>query len=259
MASQTSALPDGSTLTKPAYTDSADIAVINTNMDKIVSNINTENQAINSLYTSYPSLRNVDHTRPIEANSDLDNYYSPGVWVCRNTDISSTVLHKPDAINGNFKLIVNINTGNENGQGNWWGSQIIISGERVYIRKHSDAEYGEWFAISTSAQYDDILSSISWDALAIRAGSSYFRRSGRFVDMCIVSDGTVSISNSATLGTITATSYRPWKFIATQIFNYSSGKPINGSAWIDPTNGQIKYYGDAITNTTIIFHITYMI
>lgn len=40
MASQTSALPDGSTLTKPAYTDSADIAVINTNMDKIVSNIN---------------------------------------------------------------------------------------------------------------------------------------------------------------------------------------------------------------------------
>lgn len=46
MASQTSALPDGSTLTKPAYTDSADIAVINTNMDKIVSNINAENQAL---------------------------------------------------------------------------------------------------------------------------------------------------------------------------------------------------------------------
>ena len=49
MASQTSALPDGSTLTKPAYTDSADIAVINTNMDKIVSNINAENQAISTI------------------------------------------------------------------------------------------------------------------------------------------------------------------------------------------------------------------
>lgn len=49
MASQTSALPDGSTLTKPAYTDSADIAVINTNMDKIVSNINAENQALATL------------------------------------------------------------------------------------------------------------------------------------------------------------------------------------------------------------------
>ena len=48
MASQTSALPDGSTLTKPAYTDSADIAVINTNMDKIVSNINAENQALSN-------------------------------------------------------------------------------------------------------------------------------------------------------------------------------------------------------------------
>ena len=53
MASQTSALPDGSTLTKPAYTDSADIAVINTNMDKIVSNINAENQALSKVDTAH--------------------------------------------------------------------------------------------------------------------------------------------------------------------------------------------------------------
>lgn len=57
MASQTSALPDGSTLTKPAYTDSADIAVINTNMDKIVSNINAENQAISTLNSNISGFK----------------------------------------------------------------------------------------------------------------------------------------------------------------------------------------------------------
>ena len=56
MASQTSALPDGSTLTKPAYTDSADIAVINTNMDKIVSNINAENQALSNKFNANTSI-----------------------------------------------------------------------------------------------------------------------------------------------------------------------------------------------------------
>lgn len=60
MASQTSALPDGSTLTKPAYTDSADIAVINTNMDKIVSNINAENQALSKFQAQVLSGSSVD-------------------------------------------------------------------------------------------------------------------------------------------------------------------------------------------------------
>ena len=43
MATQTTSLPDGSTLTKPEYTDPADIAEINSNMDKIVNNINKGN------------------------------------------------------------------------------------------------------------------------------------------------------------------------------------------------------------------------
>lgn len=43
MATTTAALPDGTKLTMPAYTDSADIAVINTNMDNIANNINLLN------------------------------------------------------------------------------------------------------------------------------------------------------------------------------------------------------------------------
>ncbi len=46
MASTTSALPDGTKLTKPAYSDSADIAVLNTNMDNIANNINLINSNI---------------------------------------------------------------------------------------------------------------------------------------------------------------------------------------------------------------------
>lgn len=49
MATTTSALPDGTKLTKPAYTDSADIAVINTNMDNIANNINSLNSNIGNL------------------------------------------------------------------------------------------------------------------------------------------------------------------------------------------------------------------
>lgn len=75
MASQTSALPDGSTLTKPAYTDSADIAVINTNMDKIVSNINAENQAL-------ANKVNPIYNAPTETfNGDLDTLTTPGWYV----------------------------------------------------------------------------------------------------------------------------------------------------------------------------------
>lgn len=79
MASQTSALPDGSTLTKPAYTDSADIAVINTNMDKIVSNINAENQAIETL-NSKKTIKVIDFSFTnvaVPATGSVNVVYDP--------------------------------------------------------------------------------------------------------------------------------------------------------------------------------------
>lgn len=93
MASQTSALPDGSTLTKPAYTDSADIAVINTNMDKIVSNINAENQAIstlNSKFTIKNKTFNVNTGRSSQVTFDMDNTEQIPIHVkCGINDIFS--------------------------------------------------------------------------------------------------------------------------------------------------------------------------
>lgn len=78
MASQTSALPDGSTLTKPAYTDSADIAVINSNMDKIVSNINTANS--NSVHLGGGSIVS-------SANILSDNTNKFGVSINRSDGV----------------------------------------------------------------------------------------------------------------------------------------------------------------------------
>ena len=77
MATTTSALPDGTKLTKPAYTDSADIAVINTNMDNIANNINSLNSNIENKLTYQAKGTESNVTRVI---TTPNNYR--GLLVC---------------------------------------------------------------------------------------------------------------------------------------------------------------------------------
>jgi hypothetical protein len=217
------------------------------------------NSDINTLYTMYPSLRNIDNTRSIAENSDLNDFNTPGVWVCRNVTIAETLLNKPDAVTGNFKLIVNINTGTENGSSeNWWGSQIILAGAYLFIRSHNENGFGEWFALNTAMQYDDIMSNTTWESVfPVDANACYFKRSGRYIDMNIVSSGNVTLSNGTKIGTITTNTFRPWKTIATSVFDYGSALPFGGSMWINQS-GEIRYYGDTITSKKIIFQFTFI-
>jgi len=82
MATTTSALPDGTKLTKPAYTDSADIAVINTNMDNIANNINSLNSNINQ-FTGVPTDT---------YNGDLNSLLTPG-WYLLGSGATNTPPH----------------------------------------------------------------------------------------------------------------------------------------------------------------------
>jgi len=94
MASQTAKLPDGSTLTKPAYTDSADIAVINTNMDKIVSNINAENQALSTLNSNIESMaKTVTFVRTSATTHDITVPSNSAHFLIIDTSAGSRFLY----------------------------------------------------------------------------------------------------------------------------------------------------------------------
>lgn len=143
MASQTSALPDGSTLTKPAYTDSADIAVINTNMDKIVSNINAENQAL--LKDVFALKTGTD----IPRNTDFNTLTTPGNYRVRSYSDSATMTNIPIARAGTLY----VKNGMLESGANYIQQIYATFDNNIYIR-YSENKGSTWSA---------------WDQLALKS------------------------------------------------------------------------------------------
>ena len=65
----------------------------------------------------------------------------------------------------------------------------------------------------------------------------------------------ISLSNSSLLGTL-AEGYRPLNPFYIPIQDFNTGKPINGSLYLT-NNGNLTYYGDAISSTPIIAQATF--
>ena len=74
-------------LVKPDYNEAADVAVINTNMDKIDEAVGDLNEA--------NILPMAETTIP--ANSNFNTYYTPGVYRVASDAIGQTILNRSQA------------------------------------------------------------------------------------------------------------------------------------------------------------------
>ena len=90
--------------------------------------------------------------KKIPENSDLNNYITPGTYVCESGYTANTLLNCPYS-RSNFRLNVVRNTHYNNQK--WWGYQILIGGfipegESIFIRGHEgEADiWGNWKEIT---------------------------------------------------------------------------------------------------------------
>lgn len=82
------------------------------------------------------------------------------------------------------------------------------------------------------------------------------RKVSEVAQLKVNTKSSTNISTGTRLGIIPS-GYRPNISLFGQVFAYSTGKPINGSVWIDG-NGNVTYYGDTISVQSVMF-MTYIV
>lgn len=119
-------------LVKPDYNEAADVAVINTNMDKIDEAVGDLNEA--------NILPMAETTIP--ANSNFNTYYTPGVYRVASDAIGQTIQNSPYLASG--KLIVIARTTSAT---NGYTMQVWIpsaSAQKIFVRNYNAGSFSDW-------------------------------------------------------------------------------------------------------------------
>lgn len=270
MATQTTNL----SLIKPGLTDKIRIAQINQNMDTIdaavgaVGNTSLQSQVttlsgkVNTRFTDSLFLRTTsgDATYDIQANTDLNDIQEPGTYTFLSSAVSQTLGHYPCKTNGNGKVIVNRNSGSTQDVNGWWGQQIIVRGEEIWLRVRSGTTWGEWRPVNPIA---DSRQAISNEGITYESGMEPTAQySGMYIYQHTVElvfydykSTPSTYTNNKLIGTV-ASSYRCTRGFYAPVFEDETGAVV-GSVYISPT-GTVKYYGSTI-NVKCVFHAMWMI
>lgn len=131
-------------LKKPATGETILVSDLNDNYDTIDAAVHTAQTGVEAADKKASILYKNSHHTAISSGDNLNNYNLPGVYVCSQDSITQSLLNTPAGIYGNFKLLVNVNTGDETGGGSWWGMQIILCGFNLYYRAHVDSTWEAW-------------------------------------------------------------------------------------------------------------------
>lgn len=119
-------------LVKPDYSEAADVAVINENMDKIDEAVGDLNEA-----NILPMAENT-----IPANSNFNTYYTHGVYRVASDAIGQTILNSPYLASG--KLIVIARTTSTT---NGYTMQVWIpssSAQKMFVRNYNAGSFSDW-------------------------------------------------------------------------------------------------------------------
>ena len=142
MSTNTNKLPRTNVaLVKPEYTDTADIATINTNMDRIVAEIASLNSATS------PDL--AENTIP--ANSSLYTYKTPGIYRVTSSTVAGTIPDCPSTGTGG-RLIVSTIQSDTNFRQFYYTSST--AGIYTRIVSSSTTEAPPWYVIDTHLKPD---------------------------------------------------------------------------------------------------------
>ena len=237
-------------LKKPAAGENYSVNDQNGNMDLIDAAMKALNDAFGSRAFSLEAS-GVNGVTTIQSGADLNTYTTPGTYVCTNATIFDSLLNTPATMNdsGNAKLIVNINaTG--------YGQQILFRGISIWMRFLTASNWNTWKCVYNSQTLSPLA---TWESSYSPSGSgSGAYRRGSMIELVYVKDSAVSIASGTKLGTV-AEGYRCLKSHYIPIYNFTSGVPLNGSVWFNASNGELTYYGDAITSTKVTFHDTWLL
>lgn len=108
-------------------------------------------------------------------------------------------------------------------------------------------------SIDTNAGVDDKSSLVT---NAITDMTAIANKNNRVVEIRGYSRTAISVSDNTKLFNM-GNEIRPITERPCPIFDYSTGKPINGCVWVSG-DGKATYYGDAITSKQIIFTLTFI-
>lgn len=194
----------------------------------------------------------------IPANSDLNNYLTPGVFYIANTTDYGTILHTPPGHNWQSRLIVfptatYAGTLGNGGQIMWSNNGYVSYRTILYSDNNQTWTFGDWVRLNNQMEEFNTLTAVTLNFTA--SSDSYFYETGRNIYIMVVSNEAVSWSNGTTIGSVT-TAYRPGKYAVFPVFEFDSGRPINGSIWV--SNGSLMYYGDTISSKKIAFNANWM-
>ena len=101
------------------------------------------------------------------------------------------------------------------------------------------------------------ISDITWESgFSPDNGSKYLIQNKNHFIYVMFTTNPISLTYNTLIGTILY-GEMPSQYYPITAFDYNSGKPLPGSFWLNP-NGEIKYYGDNITNQRIIFSFNWI-
>ena len=127
------------------------------NGQTLAGSAQTVKAAIDGIAADYEDL-NV--ATEIPANSDLDDYKTPGSYTASSNNIAASISNTPDGVNRAFRLDVINALGTSSGK--WRQQRLLLSATagRVYWRYYSGSNWGQWFQLPTRGEIDSAMKSI---------------------------------------------------------------------------------------------------
>lgn len=133
------------------------------------------------------------------------------------------------------------------------GAQTLTADQQAQIRSNlGAASASDVTALNSKISTETVpLSSITINTGTADGSFAGYKILGLY-NMRIIVRG-VTLANQAALGKIEDSRLRPLTNIYLKVYDYTTGKPINGSLYLNMT-GALTYYGDQLSNKEIMIH-----
>ena len=143
--------------------------------------------------------------------------------------------------------------------GTGWKYIWAINNKRTVITEYnpSGIQTNSWSFSDTDSITEYTASQSMTVSKGTVSGNTVVLKQGNTVQLCLIINS-VTASNGTLLAQLNnSIGIRPRKTRYIPIFNYDNGIPFNGSVYFE-ADGKLTYYGDSISNKTILLSETYI-
>lgn len=216
-------------LKKPDYTDAADIADINSNMDTLDTQLKALSTQVNSVKEDISNIEddlsgksNTSHKHnavEISANTDLNSLSEEGFYWC-TSNTSNSVTNKPDDVTF-FSLRVTKISGGVLSQ------ELTTAGNRKFIRICWSGGWSDWdrFVVQTDSLKNPKALNISLNS---KSQGAYDGSEVKFINITASNVGAASSNHKHSTGDITGLGTAATKGVATAVASGNTNLVTSG-------------------------------